>query len=568
MAVTYRARDLLLNRTVAVKLMREQFTTDPQFVERFRREAQAAARLSHENIASVYDTGRANGAYYIVMEFVEGTDLKQRLRRDGALPVLTALEIGRQIAAALDAAHRGGLVHRDIKPHNILLNQDDKVKVTDFGIAKLSSEGEDTGVIIGSVHYVSPEQARGEVTTPSSDLYSLGAVLFEILTGRTVFEADNAMAVAHKQIYDRPPLPRTLRPEIPPAVESMVLRCLEKDPRARYQSAAELQAVLARLSNQLAQEETIVITPQAPSMDATMVFTSPVGVPPSSTPSSDPFLSPTPPPRRERQGGGGGWFIGFVFVLLAIAVGAGAYWLLMPRQTGEQNPGSPEKMVSMPKLVGLTEQRALAELERLGLRPDKTTESSEKVAKGKVIRQSPDESTNIAVGTSVTLWVSDGPPKFPLPDVKGKTQTEATALLKDAGFTGALSVKQEASDLPKGQVTRTSPAAGTLQLPKTKITLFISNSVPSTAQVPVTFRSVIPSIPGADQVMIRLEIERAGGEPGLLMETTGKAGDPVEYPFTRGANERVVVRMWAGKDAESLQDIDDQSYGPGTDSAQ
>jgi len=276
MAVTYRARDLLLNRTVAIKIMREQFTSDPQFVERFRREAQAAARLSHENIAGVYDTGRANGNYYIVMEYVEGIDLKQRLRREGMLQVPTALDIAVQISAALEAAHSGGLVHRDIKPHNILQNKDGKVKVTDFGIAKIVSETEDTGVIIGSVHYISPEQARGEATTPASDLYALGAVMFEMLTGRTVFEGENAMALAHKQIYEAPPHPRSLRPEIPAAVEAVVLRCLEKDPRMRYQSAAELRAVLLKLLNQMTQEATVVIPGPTPGMDATMVYRKPI----------------------------------------------------------------------------------------------------------------------------------------------------------------------------------------------------------------------------------------------------------------------------------------------------
>ncbi|MHB9027069.1 MAG: protein kinase domain-containing protein, partial [Armatimonadota bacterium] len=290
MAVTWRARDLLLNRTVAVKLMREQFTADDHFVERFRREAQAAARLTHENVAGVYDTGQADGAYYIVMEFVEGVNLKQRLRREGALPILTSLEIARQIAIALDAAHRKGLVHRDIKPHNIMLNTQGKVKVTDFGIAKLASDGEDTGVIIGSVHYLSPEQARGEATTPSSDLYALGAVLFEMFTGRTVFEGENPMAVAHKQIYDRPPLPSTLRREISPAIDAIILRCLEKDPTARYHSAAEVQVVLSQLINQLAQEETIVTPIPAPSMDATMVYRAPANTA---------RAQPAPPQRRQ-----------------------------------------------------------------------------------------------------------------------------------------------------------------------------------------------------------------------------------------------------------------------------
>ncbi|HEY3377612.1 MAG TPA: Stk1 family PASTA domain-containing Ser/Thr kinase [Armatimonadota bacterium] len=567
MAVTYRARDLLLNRTVAVKMMREQFTTDPQFVERFRREAQAAARLSHENIASVYDTGRANGAYYIVMEFVEGTDLKQRLRRDGALPVLTALEFGRQIAGALDAAHRGGLVHRDVKPHNILINQDGKVKVTDFGIAKLASEGEDTGVIIGSVHYVSPEQARGEVTTPSSDLYSMGAVLFEMLTGRTVFEADNAMAVAHKQIYDRPPLPRTLRPEIPPAVESMVLRCLEKDPRARYQSAAELQAVLTQLIGQLAQEETIVITPPAPSMDATMVFRTPMA--PPTTPAT-PVPPAVPNPRlpayeapEPMRGGGSGWLIALLLLLLALGVGGGAYWYLL-----KPSPAPPPSAftVPVPNVIGVSDKEtAISTLAAVGLRGIPKADYDEQAPTGQVFRQDPPAETPIRRDSTVTFWVSLGSATYLMPDVSGKALNDAKAMirqLRGEDVKVEFVVTKEASPLPAGQVIRSEPAANTPVKRSVKVALVLSTGGEGTS-VEETYNSTVPNV-GSAMTMVRVEFERpAGSTPQLMWEGTLKPGDAIpEQSFQRAPNEKVIVRMLAGKDDTTLAVQEEKPFGP------
>ena len=566
MAVTYRARDLLLNRIVAVKLMREQFTSDPQFVERFRREAQAAARISHENIASVYDTGCANGTYYIVMEFVEGTDLKQHLRRDGALPVLNALEIGRQIAAALDAAHRGGLVHRDIKPHNILLNQDGKVKVTDFGIAKLASEGEDTGVIIGSVHYVSPEQARGEATAPASDIYSLGAVMFETLTGHTVFEADNAMAVAHKQIYDRPPLLRTLRPEIPPAVESMVLRCLEKDPRNRYQSAAELQAVIAQLINQLSQEATIVISPQAPSMDATMVFPTQRQAP--SPP--DPYRQPAAISAREeepRRRGGSGWLIGIIVMVLAVTVAIWLYKLISPGGGGVTPQIPITGNVSVPLVVNLTKEAAIQELKKVKLKVEVTTEFNETSAEGEVFNQNPEVGTMVAEGTSVTITVSKGakPQPFVMPDVSGQALDEAKNAIRLAGYGDKrdFTVRKKAASQPAGTVVGSDPAAGAQVALGKRIVLIVSTG--PAAQSPIeSWKGTFPNIGEVNPVYVRVEITRPGKQAEEMWSGSGAPGDAIpEQTFSRDPGEKVTVRMLAGKDVDSLTTQEEVPYPPG-----
>ena len=346
------------------------------------------------------------------MEFVEGTDLKQRLRREGPLPLLTALEIARQIASALEAAHRNGLVHRDIKPHNILLNAEGKGKVTDFGIAKIASDGEDTGVIIGSVHYLSPEQARGDATTAGSDIYSLGAVLFEMLTGRTVFEGENALAVAHKQIYEQPPMPRTLRPDIPPAVETLVLRCLEKDVRARYQSAAEVKAILTQLLNQLTQEETMVVpAPTAPSMDATMVYHKPADG--AALPPTRPMPEAPPPPVEpvQKRGGATGWVIAILFLVFAFLVAYGFSRLIRP---GTTPPASPTMQLVVPDLKGMTEDYAMQTLQAKGLigKPIHAVSDEEQ---GKVFRQDPTAETALDAQTTVSFWVSDGPASVSMP---------------------------------------------------------------------------------------------------------------------------------------------------------
>jgi len=570
MAITYRAHDLLLNRTVAVKVMREQFTSDPQFVERFRREAQAAARLSHVNIAGVYDTGTDDGTYYIVMELVEGTDLKQRLRREGALPVLLVLDIGRQIAAALDAAHRGGLIHRDIKPHNILLTKDNKVKVTDFGIAKLVSDGDDTGVIIGSVHYLSPEQARGEATTPVSDLYSLGAVLFEALTGRTVYEGENPMAVAHKQNYERPPLPRTLRPDIPPAVESVVLRCLEKDPRARYQSAAELQAVLTQLIEQLSQEQTVVIpAPPVPTMDATMIYkpiVDPQSAPPPNPPQRQPMASqPAPPDPPVASGRSTGWIIFILFLVLCGVVGYGAW--LMGQHVEKPVPTDTGKIM-VPDLVtqGLTSGQAKELLTVRGFTDFQEGKEQSTVDAGKVCRQDPPAGSEVDPNnTKILYWISDGPSVLIIPsNIVGMSRDAAAREIRTAGFTGVFQNKTENSDTVKGMLIRTEPAMGAQIKRDAVVTLVLSLGPATVAVVKETYKpGKAPDI-GESTDYIHIEFENPqGSDPQVIWEGQVAPGDEIpEQPFDRKATDRVVVRLFAGKDKDTLKQVSEDTFGP------
>jgi len=246
MAQVYKARDNILGRIVAVKVLRDQFTTDEQFVARFRREAQAAANLTHPNIVNVYDVGQDGDLHYIVMEFIAGQSLKELITRNAPLPIEQAISIGAQILAGLEYAHRSGLIHRDIKPQNVLITNDGGVKVTDFGIAKSVSDLglTEAGQALGTAHYFSPEQAKGERVVPQSDIYAVGVTLYEMLTGRLPFESDNAVGLAYKHISEPPPSVRLLNPGVPSRLEAIIMKALAKEPQQRYPNAAEMERAL------------------------------------------------------------------------------------------------------------------------------------------------------------------------------------------------------------------------------------------------------------------------------------------------------------------------------------
>src|SRR5262249_2839186 len=253
MATIYRAIDLRMGRTVAVKILREVYSTDPKFVTRFQREAKAASALQHPNIVQVYDYGQSDGNYFIVMEYIEGTDLRRYLRSRGTLPVDRAVMIAHEIALGLGAAHRRQIVHRDVKPQNILVGRDGSIKLTDFGIASVYKDINDerlttTGMTLGTVQYYAPEQAQGEIVNPAADVYALGIVMYEMLTGRTPFDGDTPVAVAMQHIQDIPTPPSQCNPNIPPALEGIIMRCLEKIPEMRYRDGNSLARAIESLS--------------------------------------------------------------------------------------------------------------------------------------------------------------------------------------------------------------------------------------------------------------------------------------------------------------------------------
>src|SRR5215212_4027023 len=267
MARVYRGRDLRLNRQVAIKVLHSHYASDTNFLQRFHHEAQAAANLRHPNIVDVYDVGQDADVHYIVMEYVPGSDLKALLMRNGALPIEQAVYVGECVANGLDAAHRLGMVHRDIKPQNIIVGEQGQVKITDFGIAKssLSTALTETGVTFGTADYISPEQARGQPATPRSDIYSLGVTLYETLTNRLPFSGDSSIAVAMQHVGAEPPPPRMYNPRIPPQLEALVLRALSKEPADRPASAREFAQLLANYRD-IGEQATVVrpVQPRPP----------------------------------------------------------------------------------------------------------------------------------------------------------------------------------------------------------------------------------------------------------------------------------------------------------------
>src|SRR5438067_3982588 len=254
MATIYRGQDLRMDRVVAIKVLREVYSTDPKFVTRFQREAKAASALQHPNIVQVYDYGQTDGNYFIVMELVEGTDLRRYLRSRGVLAVDRAIIIAHDVALGLGAAHRRGIVHRDVKPQNVLVGRDGSIKLTDFGIASVYKDINaerltTTGMTLGTVQYYAPEQAQGEIVSPAADVYALGIVMYEMLAGRTPFDGDTPVAVAMQHIQDLPTPPSHLNPSIPPALEEIIMRCLEKVPEMRFRDGSQLARALESLAD-------------------------------------------------------------------------------------------------------------------------------------------------------------------------------------------------------------------------------------------------------------------------------------------------------------------------------
>lgn len=451
MANVYLAEDQELGRRVAIKILNERHANDEQFVARFRQEAKNAAALSHPNIVSIYDRGEAEGTYYIAMEFLDGRSLKELIVGRGPAPIAVAVEYARQILSALRFAHRHGIVHRDIKPHNVLVDGEGRVKVTDFGIARAgASQMTEAGSIVGTAQYLSPEQARGASVDQRSDLYSLGIVLYELLTGEAPFEGDTPVEIAMKHLSQVPAPPSALRPELPPELDMVVMRALAKEPDDRYQSAEEMEADLERVARgapvAAATEEgatRVMRIPAAISSAAATTITRPragAGIQPPE------YYAPEPPRKRRSVWP---WFVALLFVVVAAGGGWYAYSQL-------STPSVPK--VQVQNYVDLRSGDAQRELTQIGLVADVKKETSETVAPGLVYKQSPQEGNLVSKGGSVTIWVSTGKPKVAVPDVKGKQQDEAVKAITDA------KLNPDVHHVPggtAGQVTAVSPQPGT-----------------------------------------------------------------------------------------------------------
>jgi serine/threonine-protein kinase len=457
MAEVFLAHDRMLDRPVALKVLFQELSTDPNFVERFRREAQAAANLSHPNIVSIYDWGEEQGTYYIVMELVDGRPLSTMLKAEGSLLADRAADIGAAVASALAFAHKHGVTHRDIKPGNVLIDATGNVKLADFGIARAKDSVEDnltqTGAVMGTATYFSPEQAQGWGVDARSDLYSLGVVLYEMVCGKPPFTGSNPVAVATKHVSDQPPRPLSINPNLSPAFESIILTCLAKEPDDRYASAEDLRADLLRFRQGRAvaaqpfdedYDEDANATQAVPRTQATRVMRG-----------GDPTVAqravgPVPPEVRRRT------TMYTVMLLALLAMFAGLVFLLA-RETGFIGGGTTVK-VEVPSVLEMDRDTARATLEGAGFTV-KEEEAPNPLDPEIVFEQDPAGGTRADKKSEVTIRVSTGPEKVSVPNVVGKTKDAARSALEDKGFD--VSVAEEPNDdAPIGQVIKQDPLGG------------------------------------------------------------------------------------------------------------
>jgi beta-lactam-binding protein with PASTA domain/predicted Ser/Thr protein kinase len=458
MADVYLCEDLTLGRHVAIKVLLQRYLNDPTFVERFRREAKAAAGLNHQNLVSIYDWGEVEGTYYIVMEYVEGETLKDLIRRRGRLSGNESVGIALQLLAAVEFAHRSGIVHRDIKPQNVMIDRGGTVKVMDFGIARAGDSGmTEAGSILGTAQYLAPEQAKGYPVDERSDLYSVGVVLYEMLTGTVPFRGDSAVTVALKHVNEVPREPAELVPGLPYALNQIVLKAMAKDPADRYQSAAEFGRDLRS-----AREGGPV---QAAAFDAggertrVMAGAEAAGL-----------TSVLDQPSRRRKKSR--WPLVLVVLLLAIiaAVAIALWWTM----SGDKK--------TVPSVVGLSRSAAVAAVEKAGFKAGIQEEFSERVAAGFVSRQAPTGGTRLREGGTVDIWVSKGSEKVTLQDFKGWTDTEVDDWLSKNDLVGDRRTGKSGA-VADGQVFKQDPPAGTEVQRGDTISYWVSTGKPQ-ATVP------------------------------------------------------------------------------------
>ena len=460
------AEDLQLGRKVAIKLLHRRFAQDDEFVERFRREASSAAGLQHPNVVAVYDRGSWDDTYYIAMEYLEGRTLKRLVQEEAPLAPGRAIELATQILRAARFAHKRGIIHRDLKPHNVIIDAEGRAKVTDFGIAKAgASDMTQTGSIMGTAQYLSPEQAQGHAVSAASDLYSIGIILYEMLTGRVPFEGESAVTIALKQVSEPPEPPHRFNPGIPQPLEAVIMRALEKDPARRFGDADEFIAALEAAGHGFAPQHT-------GAHDATSVLqpTGPmVPIPPPGAYQEHveqryygPPTDPRDPAADEDGGGGAKWWIGLlVGLLVAGAIVAG---LLL---TGKDK-------VQVPNMVGNPQSEAEIVLKRAGFSTDITEHESPDKPKGTVTGQDPAGGSRVAKGSIVTLIVSSGPGSSVVPDLTNQPLSAAKKKLTDLGFT--TTEERETSDtVTENHVIETRPTVGTSMDKGSSVTIVVSS---------------------------------------------------------------------------------------------
>jgi len=586
MADVYLARDQLLDRPVAVKVLFPQYAAEATFVQRFRREAQDSANLNHPNIVGVYDWGEEGGTYFIVMEYVAGRSLADVLRQEGALLPERAADIGIDMAAALGFAHKNGVVHRDVKPGNVLLASDGQVKVTDFGIARAIAAGQEedltqAGQVMGTATYFSPEQAQGRPVDPRSDVYSLGVVLYEMVCGRPPFRGDDALAVAYQHVQEQPTPPSQINGNVDLTLETIILKCLAKNPQARYPSAEDLRADLRRYreGSQIAAPTATVAAAAPPPVDATRTIpataaTAAYGAyPPAEDPYYDDYVEE--PPRRN------GAFVA-VLLLLLLVLGGVLYLLAQALGVFDDDGGDVVAMVPVPAVVGQLEEEARTTLAAAGFVVNVTYEENPEFDDGVVSEQDPAAGEEHEEGGTVTLTVSSGEEQVEVPEVVDFTEEDARSVLSDAGFRDIRTEAVFDPEIEAGRVVTQNPEAGESAPLSATITLFVSQgaeerSVPELAGRTASEAEAILRQQGFE---VAQALENSADVPqGTVIGTNPGAGTVLEVGETvtlvvSAGPEQVIVPNVAEKTEQTAREelelagfrveVVDQALPPGS----
>jgi beta-lactam-binding protein with PASTA domain/predicted Ser/Thr protein kinase len=507
MADVFLAEDQQLGRKVALKLLHRRFAEDPGFVERFRREAQAAAGLQHPNVVGVYDRGAYDGTYYIAMEYLPGRSLKQLIREEAPLDPVRAIDITIQILKAARFAHRRGVIHRDLKPHNVIVDDSDQAKVTDFGIARAgASDMTETGSIMGTAQYLSPEQAQGHAVSAASDLYSVGVVLYEMLTGRVPFDAESAVTIALKHVSEAPPPIRVQNPAVPPELEQVVLWTLNKNPADRPQDAQQLINALEQVKELIGSEQKGQHTASMQALGMGLV------PPPTDEEGSDggaappavlPWDDEAAQEEEERSRRRPWWFWAALVALLLVLLGGGAAAYLLTR---------PEKRV-VPGVTGQSLNTARTLLQNAGFAVNVLDVTSQKKS-GTVIGQDPQAGTKAKEGSTVTLTVSQGPGTATVPSVEGLALDQAKKEITHAGLKVGRVNHESSQTVPAGDVIRSDPASGQNPAVGTPVTLFVSTGKPQVA---------VPGVVGQSQDNATRALENAGFQVNTSTTTSSSA---------------------------------------------
>ncbi len=545
MAEVYRAQDNVLGRTVAVKTMLPQYAADPTFTKRFRQEAASAAKLQSPYIVSIYDWGLDDETYYIVMEFLRGTDLKTAIQERGAINQRKAAEIGSQVAQALSVAHAGGVIHRDIKPQNIMIQPDGNIKVMDFGIARAGDAGlSQTATVLGTAHYVSPEQAQGKELTGASDIYSLGVVLYEAVTGKLPFDGQDAVSVAVKQVNEVPAAPSTINPNIDPSLEAIIMKALEKDPERRFKDASEMRHVLndflagrpINLGEDISGLKTQVMGGVAPIPNSTQVMSPVAGQGTGNFTQVGPRTYSAEDEAEKAKKKKRNTIIGIVVAILCIIGIAGAVFAL----------GSSEK-VTVPDVTGKPIAQARTTLEQAGFKVGTETEVySSEVSSGNVVSTDPKAGEQAEKGATIKINVSKGTEQVSVPDLKGKSADDAQKALSQAGLNGKQGDTVYSDDVSEGAVASQDTSAGSKANKGDTIVYHLSKGSEKVS---------IPNVVGMTQANATSKLESAGFSVNVTTSASDDVdkGNVIKQSDTGTAKKGSTITITVSSGASSVQ---------------